>query len=85
MKGELRLFIESVRDELLHLLAYSEVSIDYAEEDLPEDLVVQIRERLDALHVKLSATLDASRARAGLMQGFKVALIGKPNVSYNFV
>ncbi len=80
MKGELRQFVESVRDELLHLLAYSEVSIDYAEEDLPEDLLVQIRARLDALHVKLSATLDASRSRVGLMQGFKVSLIGKPNV-----
>ena len=80
MKGELRGFVEGVRDRLLEITAYSEVAIDYAEEDLPEDLVVQIRERLEGLHGELSRTLQASRSRAGLMQGFKVAIVGKPNV-----
>lgn len=80
MKGELRQFIEEVRDELLHTLAYSEVSIDYAEEDLPQDLIVQMLAKLDALHVRLNATLQASQSRQGLMQGFKVSIIGKPNV-----
>lgn len=80
IKGELRLFIEQVRDELLYLLAYSEVSIDYAEEDLPQDLIDQIAQRLMALHVRLQETLESSKRRAGLMQGFKVSLIGKPNV-----
>lgn len=80
MKGELRQFIEEVRDELLHILAYSEVSIDYAEEDLPQDLIVQMLAKLDALHVRLNATLQASQSRQGLMQGFKVSIIGKPNV-----
>ncbi len=80
MKGELREYIEEVRDELLHVLAYSEVSIDYAEEDLPQDLINQIMDKLDALHVRLSDTLQASKSRQGLMQGFKVSIIGKPNV-----
>ncbi len=80
MKGSLKLYVEDVRDQLLEVLAYSEVTIDYAEEDLPEDLVMQIIERLQALHQNLSRTLSASEARRGLMQGFKVAIIGKPNV-----
>jgi tRNA modification GTPase len=80
MKGELRQFIEEVRDELLHILAYSEVSIDYAEEDLPQDLIEQMLAKLEALHVRLNATLQASKSRQGLMQGFKVSIIGKPNV-----
>ncbi|MEA2110530.1 MAG: tRNA uridine-5-carboxymethylaminomethyl(34) synthesis GTPase MnmE [Campylobacterota bacterium] len=80
MKGSLREYIEYVRDELLHILAYSEVSIDYAEEDLPQDLINQIMSKLENLHVKLSNTLEASQNRVGLMQGFKVSIIGKPNV-----
>ncbi|MEA3523485.1 MAG: tRNA uridine-5-carboxymethylaminomethyl(34) synthesis GTPase MnmE [Campylobacterota bacterium] len=80
MKGELRHYIEEVRDELLLILAYCEVSIDYAEEDLPQDLIEQIMQKLDALHVRLNATLQASQSRQGLMQGFKVSIIGKPNV-----
>lgn len=80
MKGELKGYVEAVRDDLLHALAYSEVTIDYAEEDLPQDLIDQILERLENLHLGLSDTLQASQSRAGLMQGFKVSIIGKPNV-----
>ncbi len=80
MKGELKTYVETVRDDLLHALAYSEVTIDYAEEDLPQDLINQILERLENLYLGLCDTLQASQSRAGLMQGFKVAIIGKPNV-----
>ncbi|QOP40646.1 tRNA uridine-5-carboxymethylaminomethyl(34) synthesis GTPase MnmE [Sulfurimonas marina] len=80
VKGSLKEFIESVRDEIIHILAYSEVSIDYAEEDLPEDLVEQIKAKLEALKKQLERTLQASKSRAGLMQGFRVAIVGKPNV-----
>jgi tRNA modification GTPase len=80
MKGELKDYVEGVRDELLHILAYSEVTIDYAEEDLPQDLIEQILSRLEGLRLRLSDTLQASQSRSGLMQGFKVAIIGKPNV-----
>ncbi len=80
MKGSLKEFIESVRDDIIHILAYSEVTIDYAEEDLPEDLVAQIQAKLDELKTLLSKTLQASKSREGLMQGFRVAIIGKPNV-----
>lgn len=80
MKGSLKEYIEKIRDEIIHILAYSEVSIDYAEEDLPEDLVAQIEAKLKELKSSLTSTLLASRAREGLMQGFKVAIVGKPNV-----
>lgn len=80
MKGSLKEYIEKIRDEIIHILAYSEVSIDYAEEDLPADLVAQIESKLRELKKSLASTLLASRAREGLMQGFKVAIVGKPNV-----
>lgn len=80
MKGSLRGFVESNRDALLEMLAYSEVSIDYAEEDLPQDLVDQISQKLDTIASALRRTLATSERRRGLMQGFKVAIIGKPNV-----
>ena len=80
MKGALKEFIEEVRDAIIHILAYSEVTIDYAEEDLPTDLVEQIQEKLNKLYNLLQKTLMASESRAGLMQGFRVAIVGKPNV-----
>ncbi len=80
MKGSLKEYIEEIRDEIIHILAYSEVSIDYAEEDLPEDLIDQIKDKLESLKASLSKTLSASKSREGLMQGFRVAIVGKPNV-----
>jgi len=80
MKGSLKEYIENIRDEIIHILAYSEVSIDYAEEDLPQDLITKIEGMLSKLEDSLESTLVASKSREGLMQGFKVAIIGKPNV-----
>jgi tRNA modification GTPase len=80
MKGSLRNFVEGNRDALLEILAYSEVSIDYAEEDLPQDLVDRIMDKLESIAAELRRTLASSERRRGLMQGFKVAIIGKPNV-----
>lgn len=80
MKGELRGYVESVRDSLLEILAYSEVVIDYAEEDLPPDVVEQIVAKLARIKTELDRTLESSRRRSGLMQGYRVAIIGKPNV-----
>jgi tRNA modification GTPase len=80
IKGSLKDFIEEVRDEIIHILAFSEVSIDYAEEDLPEDIILQMKAKLDTLTALLEKTIIASKSRQGLMQGFRVAIVGKPNV-----
>ena len=80
LKGELTSFVNDIREDLLFMLAYTEVSIDYAEDDLPADIFEQIKNKMDKIIVKLSNTLDASKRREGMIEGFKVAIIGKPNV-----
>lgn len=80
MKGELKTFVDESRDALLKSLAYSEVMIDYAEEDIPEDILENIRTQLDGLITQISRIVDASHRRRGLIEGFRVAIIGKPNV-----
>jgi tRNA modification GTPase len=61
-------------------MAYVEVNIDYAYEDLPPDLVSQIIDKLNAIKDTLHKTLIASKKREGMFNGYKVAIIGKPNV-----
>ncbi len=46
LKGELTNFVEDIREDLLFMLAYTEVSIDYAEDDLPTDIFEKIEEKL---------------------------------------
>lgn len=80
LKGELSDFVDDIRKDLLFMLAYTEVNIDYAEEDLPTDIFKQIQQKLDLTQNKLNTTLEASKRREGLIEGFKVAIVGKPNV-----
>ncbi|WP_281950906.1 tRNA uridine-5-carboxymethylaminomethyl(34) synthesis GTPase MnmE [Nitrosophilus kaiyonis] len=79
IKGELKNYIEDIRESLIRILAYTEVNIDYAEEDLPQDLVDSIKNQLNDLQKKLQNTLNASKRRSGLIEGFKISIIGKPN------
>ncbi len=79
LKGELKNFIEELREKLIRILAYVEVNIDYAEEDLPTDLQEQMMAQLRSIDKQLKKVVASSQKRAGLLEGFKVAIIGKPN------
>lgn len=80
MKGEVKNFVNESREALLRSLAYSEVMIDYAEEDIPRDIMQSIISQLDSLSEKIEQIVDSSHRRRGLIEGFKVAIVGKPNV-----
>ncbi|MCF6205665.1 MAG: tRNA uridine-5-carboxymethylaminomethyl(34) synthesis GTPase MnmE, partial [Sulfurovum sp.] len=60
MKGELKRFVEESREALLRSLAYSEVMIDYAEEDIPDDIMLSIVSQLEGLVDQITHIVDAS-------------------------
>ena len=80
LRGDLSGFVDSLRESLVEILAFVEVNIDYAEEDLPLDLLVQIEDKLKENALLLEKSVVASQSREGLLNGFKVSIIGKPNV-----
>lgn len=80
LKGSLAKFVDDSRDLLLTIMAHSEVMIDYAEEDLPKDIIDGIAIKLENLQNTMDDLVSSSLRRKGLIEGFKVAIIGKPNV-----
>jgi len=80
LEGELGKFVEEVREKLIEIMAYAEVFIDYAEEDLPETLGDEIEKRLNSIENLLNKTLESSKRREAMLSGYKVAIVGKPNV-----
>lgn len=80
MSGELALFCDNLRDELISVLAYSETCIDYADDDLPADIMDQIKQKLEQISSKLDNIVSISNSKKGLIDGYKVAIIGTPNV-----
>ncbi len=73
-----------MRDRLLKAISYAEVMIDYAEEDIPKDIIDNLLEQLNLIELKLEEIVESSNRRKGLIQGFRVAIIGKPNVGKRF-
>ena len=80
MRGDLAKFADEIRSELVKTLAFAETSIDYADDDLPADLLESISQMLKQNSAKLDKIVSISQSRKGLLEGFKIAIVGKPNV-----
>ncbi|WP_299028084.1 tRNA uridine-5-carboxymethylaminomethyl(34) synthesis GTPase MnmE [uncultured Campylobacter sp.] len=80
MRGDLAKFADEIRSELVKTLAFAETSIDYADDDLPADLLESISQMLKQNSAKLDKIVAISQSRKGLLEGFKIAIVGKPNV-----
>lgn len=80
LNGELKTFVEKIREDLIFAMACSEVGIDYAEEDLPTDLTDSIHRKLYKTCNILEQSLEISKRRDGMIDGYKVCIVGKPNV-----
>ncbi len=80
LQGSLGIMVEDMRSSLIEALSFSEVCIDYADEDLPADTIDRLKAKISQIANKLDYIVKASVAREGLFQGFKVSIIGKPNV-----
>lgn len=80
LKGEMQEFCENLRSKIIGLLAHSEVLIDYAEEELPKDLLENLEQNLQTILKKLTALLEQSQNKRSLFEGYKMCIVGKPNV-----
>lgn len=80
LQGSLGVMVDEMRSSLIDALSFSEACIDYADEDLPADTIDRLKNKIAKIADTLEYTVKASIAREGLFQGFKVSIIGKPNV-----
>ena len=68
------------REELIKILADIEAKIDFPEEEIPEKLSEKIRVKCETIKNEIKATLDDNKAGEIIREGFKIAIIGPPNV-----
>lgn len=80
MQGNLGELLEKIRTDLVKTLAFVEISIDYADDDLPSDLLEQISTMCEENSKILKEIYTLSQSKKGLIEGFKIAIVGKPNV-----
>lgn len=78
--GELSARLQPVKDSLLEIIVPLESSLEFVEDDLPEDIARNISKKLSALAVKVDELANSFRRGRLLKEGLRVALVGRPNV-----
>lgn len=79
MGGALADMYEGWRGRLIKILAYTEAEIEFPDEELPVDLIEQIKPQVDELAAEINAHLNDNRRGERLRNGIHVAIIGAPN------
>jgi tRNA modification GTPase len=78
LKGGLKDFVESLRRELIEVLAEIRVELDYPDEI--ETNTGEVVTRLERIKEKLTEELKKADAGILLNRGFRMVIVGKPNV-----
>lgn len=78
--GEMSALLQPIKDEIIKIIVPLESSIEFVEDDLPEEITHDIAQKLSKLTLKLERLADTfSRGRL-LKEGLRVAFVGRPNV-----
>ncbi|MEM9762608.1 MAG: tRNA uridine-5-carboxymethylaminomethyl(34) synthesis GTPase MnmE [Pseudomonadota bacterium] len=77
--GGVQRIVAAVRHNLVQALALVEATIDWSDEDVPEDVGPEVSNALASARSALRGLLEGAGARERLMEGFEVVLIGAPN------
>ena len=78
-QGALAKQVEAWRTDLIRAAGYLEATIDFAEEDIPPDLLRRVQNSVQVLAQSIGDALAQSVRGERLRQGFAVAILGAPN------
>jgi tRNA modification GTPase len=68
------------RTRLIRATALLEATIDFADEDVPVDVMPEVSQLIDEVQTELEREATGSRAAEQIRNGFEVAIVGAPNV-----
>lgn len=80
LAGKLSERIRGLRDALIRALAHIEAHIDFPDEDIAPDTLVQLLDRLEGALDSIECLLRTAREGKLLRHGVRAAIAGRPNV-----
>lgn len=81
MQGRLKVYIESLRQSILNILAQVEVNIDYPEYDDVEEATAELLlEEAQKVKTEIEQLLKSSSQGRIMREGLSTVIVGKPNV-----
>ena len=79
MSGKSSEKFESVRSKLIKILSYVEAKIDFPDEDLPENILDNIKTDVQDIIKELEKIINDQKVGERIREGLKVAIIGPAN------
>jgi tRNA modification GTPase len=79
MKGRSADQFNFLREKLLKILSHVEAKIDFPDEDLPNDILKEIKKSSDEVSINIEKILDDKKVGERIREGFKIAIIGPTN------
>ena len=80
LDGSLSKVINNWRKEIIHISSLIETLIDFSDEDIPKEVTNIFYQKVVILQKKIKDALSSAKLSSFIKEGFKVAIIGKPNV-----
>ncbi|MBE1286030.1 MAG: tRNA uridine-5-carboxymethylaminomethyl(34) synthesis GTPase MnmE [Rhodobacteraceae bacterium] len=80
LSGELGILAEKWRKDLIRAASLIEVTIDFADEDVPVDVTPEVQSLLSGVRQDLERECAGVQIAERIRTGFEVAIIGAPNV-----
>ena len=80
LSGALGARADGWRTMLIRAAALLEATIDFADEDIPEDVTPEVRDLVGGVRHQLVAEMRGAGAAERIRDGFEVAIVGPPNV-----
>jgi tRNA modification GTPase len=79
LSGHLGHKVDSWREKLIRAAALLEVTIDFADEDVPVDVSPEVNTLLTAVNSDILKEIAGTHSAERIRTGFEVAIIGRPN------
>jgi tRNA modification GTPase len=68
-----------IREKLLKILSHVEAKIDFPDEDLPNNILDEIKKSSDEVITKIKKILNDQKVGERIREGFKIAILGPAN------
>jgi len=80
MSGKSSETFNSWRERLLKILSHVEAKIDFPDEDLPKEVLLEIKETSEKISNEIKKVLSDQKVGEIIREGFKIAIVGPTNV-----
>ena len=80
MNGKSSDIFNSWREKLLKILSHVEAKIDFPDEDLPKEIMLEIKKTSEQVSNEINKVLNDQKVGEIIREGFKIAIVGPTNV-----